>query len=205
MKMPLKAAVKTRVQAVRLDSARLSALQELQNRYPRQEARKNYGRYGWYAMAGIAATLLVIVTLLFTQPGVIPENDTLVAEIAAEVVKNHLKLKPLEVRTDSLEGIRDYFTRLDFQPVASAYLKDIGLELLGGRYCSLQNVTAAQLRFGKMGSDTVHTLYQVGYDPVIFKQLPDFDQGETPVSTYANGIKVTLWVEKGLLFALTED
>jgi hypothetical protein len=34
---------------------------------------------------------------------------------------------------------------------------------------------------------------------------PDFDQGEMPVSTYANGIKVTLWVEKGLLFALTED
>lgn len=205
MKTPLKAAVKTRVQAVRLDSARLSVLQELQNRYTRQEPRQDHGRHFWYAMAGVAATLLVAVTLLFTHYGVVPENDTLVAEIAAEVVKNHLKLKPLEVQTDSLEGIRDYFTRLEFQPVASTYLKDIGLELLGGRYCSLQNVTAAQLRFSKVGTDSVHTLYQVGYDPEIFRQLPDFDQGETPVSTYANGIKVTIWVEKGLLFALTED
>ena len=108
MKMPLKAAVKTRVQAVRLDSARLSALQELQNRYARQEARKNYGRYGWYAMAGIAAALLVTVTLLFTQSRGVPENDTLVAEIAAEVVKNHLKLVYLHFLI-IIQQARQYF------------------------------------------------------------------------------------------------
>ena len=120
-------------------------------------------------------------------------------------MQNHLHRKPLEVRSNSLEVIRGYFTGLDFLPVASEYLPNIGLELMGGRYCSLQGITAAQLRLKATGSDEVHTLYQVGYDPAVFKALPDFDRGEAPVATWSGGVKVTLWVEKGILFALTEE
>ena len=43
------------------------------------------------------------------------------------------------------------------------------------------------------------------YTPVGFRKLPDYDRGEPTVTTWSMGIKVTLWIEKGVLFALTED
>jgi hypothetical protein len=128
----------------------------------------------------------------------------LVAEIAAEVVDNHLHMKPLEIEGNELASVGAYFDRLDFQPIESRYLADIGLDLLGGRYCSLQSITAAQLRFKSLGSDKLHTLYQVGYDPAVFKALPNLDEGDQPISVFNRGVKVTIWVEKGVLLALTE-
>lgn len=204
MTQPLKSAVKQQVQSRQLDAAQLLSLQQLQRKYV--GAAPAHGRHTsqWLLLAGAAASVLLAI-LIFLQPGTMPDRDDLVAEIAAEVVKNHLKLKPLEVQADNLDTVRNYFTELDFRLVDSKYLESIGLELLGGRYCSLQGVTAAQLRFSKVGSDSLHTLYQVGYDPAIFRQLPDIDTGESPVTTWASGIKITLWVEKDLLFALTED
>jgi len=85
--------------------------------------------------------------------------------IAMEVAPNHIKLKPLDVETDSMERIRRYFTDLEFVRVESQLLASSNLELLGGRYCSVQSV---------------------------------------PVVVNVKGISVRIWVEKGLLFALTE-
>ena len=48
-------------------------------------------------------------------------------------------------------------------------------------------------------------LYEVGYDRKVFHRITDYDKGEAPVSTWSRGIKVTLWVEKGVLFAFTEE
>lgn len=202
MKQPLKSAIRQHVESGRLSAEQLAKLRLL--RAGRKRPRKLVAPAWWGALAAAAAILLSVMVLLQQSVDTRPADDRLIAAIAEEVAQNHLHLKPLEVRTDKLDSIRRYFTRLDFRPVESAYLKRIGLELLGGRYCSLQGVTAAQLRFRKRGGDAVHTLYEVGYDPDLFSGLPDFDRGETPVTVYASGVKVTIWVEKGLLFALTE-
>lgn len=198
MKRSMKKAIIQHSEQQSLSQAQLSALQAL------KESKKRPNSLRHYYLAGTLAASLVVLALLlvFIQP--VTQKD-LVHEIAAEVVQNHLHLKPLEVVSPDLDDLRNYFNRLDFRPVESRYLQETGLQLAGGRYCSLQGITAAQLRFTKMGSDQLHTLYQVSYDPEVFQKLPLYDQGEAPVSTFVNGIKVTLWVEKGILFALTED
>lgn len=124
--------------------------------------------------------------------------------IATEVAKNHIKLKPLEIETNSIEDIRSYFNKLDFIPINSKLVNQFGLELIGGRYCSLQGITAAQLRVREPGSTTVQTLYQTEYRKDIFEDMPKLEEGDEPVDIYIKGIKVKIWVEKGLLFALTE-
>ena len=69
-------------------------------------------------------------------------------------------------------------------------------------YGSLQGITAAQLRMRQ--DQNLHTQYQTEYLPEVFGELPRLEKGETPVIVFAKGIQVKIWVEKGLLFALTD-
>ena len=45
----------------------------------------------------------------------------------------------------------------------------------------------------------------MGYDPALFPGFPDLDQGESPLVIWSMGVRVSLWVEKGVLFELTEE
>ena len=153
-------------------------------------------------LAAAAAVVVFLLAYLLT-PLLIEQGDVR-ERIALEVAGNHIKLKPLEVETGSIEGVRDYFEKLDFMPVSSVVVSRSGLELIGGRYCSLQGVTAAQLRVQQPGSDDVQTLYQTEYIRDVFSDMPVIEEGGEPVELYVKGIKVKIWVEKGLLFALTE-
>ena len=125
--------------------------------------------------------------------------------IALEVAHNHIKLKPLDVETDNIDGIRRYFTDLEFVPVQSTLLASADLELVGGRYCSIQSVPAAQLRIKVPYSNRLQTLYQTEYRKDIFGMLPIMENGHAPVTVNVKGITVRIWVEKGLLFALTDE
>jgi len=200
MKTPLNDALRAHVDSQHLSKIQLQELLDLQQRHHPADRRKMH--HGWFV--AVASSLLIVVVVGLMQMNPVGFQQDLVAEIAAEVVDNHLHMKPLEIEGNELAGIRAYFDRLDFQPIESRYLADIGLDLLGGRYCSLQSVTAAQLRFKSLGSDKLHTLYQVGYDPAVFKTLPNLDEGDQPISVFNKGVKVTIWVEKGVLLALTE-
>jgi hypothetical protein len=200
MKTPLNEALRTHVESQRLNKIQLQELRDLQQRNHPADRRITYR--GWFV--AVASSLFIALVVVLMQVNPVGFQQDLVAEIAAEVVDNHLHMKPLEIEGNELASIRAYFERLDFQPIESRYLADIGLDLLGGRYCSLQSITAAQLRFKSLGSDKLHTLYQVGYAPAVFKALPNLDEGDQPVSVFSRGVKVTIWVEKGVLLALTE-
>lgn len=201
MKLPIDKALRDHLNKQRLDAGQLSALRALQDPGLAQQPEKRSKQPFWIASAAVLLAAVLSLGLLLEFSG----QGDLIDEIATEVVYNHLHMKPLEVNTPRIASIQDYFTGLDFKPVESRYVADQRLAMLGGRYCSLRGVTAAQLRFKSPVEDGVRTLYQVGYDPEIFRALPDYDRGDAPVSTWAKGIKVTLWVEKGVLFALTED
>lgn len=197
MKTSLHQAVQAHLHQHELSDEQLRLLQQCQAQArPPARARP---RLGLALAASLVLALMVALPLALRQP------QDLVDEIAAEVVHNHLRLKPLEVRADNLEAVGDYFTQLDFRLAQTALLQGEGLQLLGGRYCSLQGITAAQLRLQDNETGTLQTLYQTRYDPAIFKQLPKLEEGAPPRSTYIDGIKVQVWVEKGLLFARTED
>lgn len=125
-------------------------------------------------------------------------------EIAKEVAKNHIKMKPLEVNSDQISDLRRYFTQLDFLVASSTIYPPDLKRLLGGRYCSIQGETAAQLRF-RGGENNNSTLYEVPYDEEIFGFIPHVSQGEKPQKMLVKGLSISLWVEKGLLMVSVES
>ena len=180
---------------------RLEALMTVDAPGPVDRHHVAHSWVGWPAAVAIAALIAVVVWLPRA-----PIDDTPMTErIAMEVARNHIKLKPLDVKTDNMDGIRRYFTDLEFAPVNSRLLASRNLALLGGRYCSIQSIPAAQLHISAADAQGVKTLYQAEYRKEVFGVLPVLEEGDRPIEVNVKGIVVTIWVEKGLLFALTEE
>lgn len=153
-------------------------------------------------VAGVAASVLLVMGLVFWNM----QPDNFSEQIAYEVVKNHLKLKPLDIKTQSMTDIQSFFTQLDFSPSRSSVLNNtlkLGEQfMLGGRYCSIKGVTAAQLRYQR---DDISTFYQVPFDRNLHGDIPDPANKEAPLSLMIKGLNVTLWREKGLLMVLINE
>ena len=198
MNKPLKQSIVDKLESYSLNDEQLQKLESLAPQ-PVPETVHRIPVFPYVIAGALAAFMLVF----FLTPLLIEQGD-MRERIAMEVAKNHIKLKPLEVETSSIKGIRDYFEKLDFVPLNSKLVSQSGLELIGGRYCSLQGITAAQLRVRKPGSSDVQTLYQTEYRKDVFKTMPVMEEGDEPLELFVKGIKVKIWVEKGLLFALTE-
>ena len=198
MRRRLKHSVNEHLESVQLDDDRLRALERLQ----RRTTAPHWWRHRALPVAAAACLVAaVMVTLLSLRaPSDLQEPAVAIAE---EVVMNHLKRRPLEVHGDNLAAIEDYFDELGFRLVDTARPVPGG-RLLGGRYCSVQGVTAAQLRRRDPSGHT-QTLYQVPYDAGRFGPLPDIGRGETPRTLQVRGLDVDLWVERGRLFALTRE
>ncbi|MDX2475937.1 MAG: hypothetical protein QNL05_01060 [Gammaproteobacteria bacterium] len=201
LKQPLKQQVQNQLNEVQLDKTQLAALEKL------MAGGEDKGKKGssrtWIPLAAAGMFLFAVITAFMTLQFSQDNLLTMPQQIAEEVVSNHLKLKPLEVKTGSIDAVRGYFTKLDFMPVESSLQALDNLQLIGGRYCSLQGITAAQLRM-KQG-ENLQTLYETEYVPDVFGDIPRLEKGEAPLVVYAKGIKVKVWVEKGLLFALTDS
>jgi len=200
MKQPLKQQVNQHIRQVELSDRQLTELESLINPHTGKESRRGGYYGGKLAVAGMFFVAVVALFVMSQFPW--DTSKDMPRLIAEEVVKNHLKLKPLEVKAETINAIRGYFSKLEFMPVESSMVSDKSMKLIGGRYCSLQGITAAQLRM-KQGRN-LQTLYQTQYLPGVFGQLPQLEKDESPLVVYARGIKVKIWVEKGLLFALTE-
>lgn len=199
MKVPLRQAVRQHLEAQRLSESDLQRFQQLA--YPRPVARQ---RMSWY-WAAFASILLLAVTIALPFLWHGDQGGDMAQRIAEDVVLNHLKLRPLDVEADQIPALAAYFTRLDFAVRDSSLITDAeGMHLLGGRYCSVLAEPAAQLRL-QHTSGHVLTLYEAAYDPEVFPGLPNLDQGELPLVRYARGIRVMIWVEKGLLFVLAGE
>ena len=198
MNRPLKQSAREHFESYSLSSEQLQQLEALgRSTEAKPPARARI--YRWTAAAAVAAFALAFaLSTLMNQP------EDMLQRIAIEVATNHVKLKPMEIETQSIDDVRDYFNKLDFIPVNSAVVSNLELELTGGRYCSLQGIGAAQLRVKQPGSGTVQSLYQADYDKDVFNDIPVLEHGDEPAERYAKGIKVRIWAEKGLVFALTE-
>lgn len=191
----LKAAMSNNIKSRSLNNEQLSKLQALQN--SKKPANKRY-------LSIAAAVLVFIISAVIFQQS-LQTGLSIEQKIGNEVAKNHIQLKPLEVKTSQLDIIRKYFTELDFLPIASSVINPGTQALIGGRYCSIQGITAAQLRIKDNVSGRIQSLYQTTYDPKLFKGIPKLKEGQPPISVHAKGITVDIWVEKGLLFALTNE
>jgi hypothetical protein len=202
----LKPVVRDYFERVSLSTDRLRRLESLaadRTPAPAGWRRRLAGpRFGW----SIAAALAVALVLLILVPQERTTDRTPLTErIALEVARNHIKLKPLDVVTHDMDDIRRYFTDLEFVPVSSALLATADLALQGGRYCSIRGIPAAQLRLIGPHADRPETLYETEYRRDVFGPLPVLENGDSPVTVNVRGIRVHIWVEKGLLFALAEN
>jgi hypothetical protein len=195
MKKQLKVVVQAKVNSQSLSDNQLAELQKLQNKIEPPKSRQRF-----WLIASVAAVILVTV---FSLKNFLHQERDMVQLIASEVVANHLHLKPLEVNTATIDGIQQYFTQLTFKPIKTVQVPDLSEKLLGGRYCSLQGISAAQLRLKNKNSATLNTLYETEYRKDIFGVLPDINKGEKPVTAWAKGIEVKIWVENDVLFAMT--
>ncbi len=198
MTRDLKHSVNEHLESVRLDASHLRRLERMQ----RQSAGRPWWRHRALAVGLVACIIAAVTVMLLPLRGTLNAPSPAIA-VAEEVVMHHLRRRPLEVRGDSLAAIEGYFDELGFRLVDSLR-PAIGGGLLGGRYCSVQGVTAAQLR-REDPSGRTQTLYQLPYDRSRFGTLPDIARGEPPHTLKVRGLLVDLWVERGLLFALARE
>lgn len=162
-------------------------------------------RRDWRPTAAAAGALLFGTVAFYVMEWGVPTSDALIHhKIADEVAANHLKLRPLDVKSDRFVEVRRFFDQLDFVPVQSSWWAQTSATLLGGRYCSIRGKEAAQLRF-ETPVGTVQTVYEAVYDEDLHRYLPNFRQGEKPLVMSVRGLKVYLWREHDLLFAAISE
>ncbi|MCK5830511.1 MAG: hypothetical protein KAH20_09435 [Methylococcales bacterium] len=202
MKQSLKHSVQQHLNKKSLSSQQLKQL--LLRQEKKYRLRKSY--LPWFKIVSVAPFLMVSVVLsVYFSNSVFFSTQTLGQRIAEEVANNHLKLKPLEVNSNTLEGIIPYFDQLDFSPLSPSFFTLSKQNLLGARYCSIQGVTALQLRMMDYKTDKIQTLYETEYDKKVFMGFPKTAEEGKPLTIYVKGMKVDMWVEKGILFALIES
>lgn len=131
----------------------------------------------------VVATLVFVLMFIFY-----PSNNTL-NKIADEVINNHHKNLPSEYLVDHMVDLNQRLVKLDFKVQESHKLANY--EVLGGRYCSIQGNTAAQIKLKNNGITS--TLYQSDFTKVDKKKLP--------FKIIKDGVEVTIWLEGDLLFA----
>ena len=196
----LKKIVREHIDSQSLSEDQLSALLKMQKKSVKKIDRSVYVQTRWVAIAAVFFITLGNVLYFSMSTDVALEQ-----RIGSEVAKNHISLKPLEIETSSISRISQFLNKLDFMPVESAWLKGSAKVLIGGRYCSIQGVTAAQLRLKDSKTGQIQSLYQTVYDKKIFYDLPILKEKQKPITVYSKGLAVDIWVEKGILFALTRD
>jgi hypothetical protein len=192
----LKALSREKIGSVELSAAQLQALKQKVQPVPRPTRR-------FTRLQGLAVFLFLIgFGLLSHSQWQRYQREQLIAAVADEVVVNHLKQRPMEFQANALGDLDQAFTELDFTLVNSIQFPQLSSQLLGGRYCSIQGHTAAQLRLDLAG--TSGTLYQVPFDSHTFARLGDINVDRQPLLRFARGLQVTLWEEKGVLLALVQ-
>lgn len=203
MNIPLKTALQQHLGTERLSDYQIHTLMTLANNH--NEGRVSTDRR-WFATASIMVFAVAFsIALSVIIPGGAPQyNHALIAMIADEVANNHLHRKPLESKSNRISDVDHFFYNLDVRLTEPDLIAKNGWQLLGGRYCSIRGVTAAQLRYQSIDSD-IHTVYQVPYRPDHHGRLPDRSSGEVPLEVTSHDVRVLIWVDRGTLFAVASN
>ncbi len=191
--MKLKDAIRERAESKSLSESQLDALMALESVSPER------GRHPWL-IAGVAALFAVAAVLLVVF---VVGGAALPQQIADEVAGNHQHLKPLEIQTNEVSELRPFFAKLNFRLVDSPRVNVDGWQLEGARHCSVKGQQAAQLRYRHSQHDDPRSLYMVPYSPEQFGPIPRPANGEAPLEIEARGSWVRIWVESGILLAMT--
>lgn len=152
----------------------------------------------WWLRTAAAAAFVIGATAaalwLSVFSGSIPESPAEMARaIAAEAALGHNQPQELDFRVSRTSELRDAMKSLDFTPVEPARMEAMNMRLVGARYATIHGSLAAQIRYLEPNGEPC-TLYLVR--PV--DQLATIPAGEYDL----DGVRVSVWREKGLLMVL---
>ena len=187
MKKTLKENIKENYAELKLSPEQWRSLDSLQQNRAGKHGIRFFLKISFAAMA---ASVLLLSLYLFQGSG------SLAGKIADEVAYNHNKNVQMEIKTASIDEVQNFLSKIDFTLIHSERLPFEQWELLGGRYCSIQGRLAVQMKIQNKANGKLKTLYQVPYP----KELSHIKS--VPMETYASGVKVRLWRERGLLLGL---
>ena len=183
-----------------LSAAQLARLQTLGGERTVAPVGNEYlpgrARHWWYALAGAAATLVLMSGLIAWQTPAVEQR------VAREVAENHLRLRPADFQINDFRSLDEHFTQLAFRLQPSGRVTSRDWELVGARYCSILGHTAAQLRLVDPDTRIMHTVYETEYTPD-FAGLPDIGTGAQPRHVVLRGLQVEMWVENDHVYAMT--
>lgn len=203
-KKPIKDQLKSHLEQPRLTDeqvAKLNALMAGQSDASNADAPAKRSRRVFIAGMATAASVAGLGLGSWTLLGSRAPN---VQQLTAEILYNHIWLKPLDVAADRLHNLDDYFySGLQFQLVRSAVFPHEQLQLEGGRFCSLDGARAAQLLFRDEQGRAV-TMYQAPYRAKQTGQLPRVDRHQAPIRKITDGYRISVWVEGEVLMASAE-
>ncbi len=201
MMQQLKTACKNHYQQQSLSTEQLARLMALQKRNEQPEtvderdSSNPFTATKMRRLLALAASLCIIIFSGWIYKGY---NVDMREQIAKEIAYNHSKQMALEITSGDLNTVAAYLSELDFALVDSSRVRQMALQLLGGRYCSIQGKLAAQLKIEGKNSKTTHTYYQA--------IIPDnLNLNGATYSTWIKGTYIELWVEGDLLLGLASD
>ncbi len=138
-----------------------------------------------------AAVILffIITTFIYVQNK--NNQNFILQEFANEIAFNHQKQLPSEIKTNNILELKNKMSKLNFDLYLPQKITS-NLQLKGGRYCSVDNRIAAQLKFENKQGEIV-TCY-------IFKKEEKFDINQKIEKN--KNIEVDIWDDGTLIFAL---
>jgi len=142
------------------------------------------------ALWAIAAslTLLIGISFLWLRP-----EPSMESTVAADVWKNHRKQLAPEVATASFAEIQAALPRLDFRIAPTRPEMLAGLQILGGRYCSILDELAAQISLVDADGRPC-TLYIAPLTPPLTSITPGIVRTESGT--------VQIWTDAHRVFAM---
>ncbi len=193
MTQKLKESIKEYYEKQNLSTTQLLQMQNIQKNLYSQYNRRRRPHNQWAIAAG-AVVLLFGLFIFFNTTS----HRTYIAELISEIAYNHNRNLEMEIKSDSLKDIASYLSRLDFSLIYPARLPQDNWEMIGGRYCQLKGQFAAQIKLRNKSNQKNYTLYQIE-KPHDIKNIADLSEH------FAKGVKVNLWLERGLILALAGD
>jgi len=188
MNSTLKDHLKTHYESHSLSNKQLNELEKLnfKNDFYGENKRSKKAIF-W----SIPALVAGVVFIFFVSP---KRNSLTSQQLVEEMVYNHNKTLNLEFSGRTIEEMKPYFGKLDFKLVPSQrqFVKE--KRLIGGRYISINNKLAAELKL-KGDNNKNYTWYQTSIPA-------DGTLVNNQFETYDHGVKVIIWAEKGVLHGI---
>jgi len=140
--------------------------------------------------ASIFFAFIIGTQMFFYLP---TDNEALAERITKEILLNHQKQFNIEFQGNNINELRTHMQKLDFNLIQSNRITELGLEIIGTRYCSIQGEIAAQIKL----KDNVGNIYTL-YETALKENLKKLTDEEKTV----NGLAVSTWSEHGVFFGL---